>query len=273
MKQEIIELNKEIRQASWKQGQLLEQEKTGELPEIERPNKSEGGKKLNIIPMATQIDAGMRKEGPYLNGKGFDRPCGAVIHFTAGHHGTRQDAINIMNYGGRSGLEYMNIAETGELFQDNPLDEKGDHAGVSKHEIIHPTRGKITVTSLSNYLCGFEMDNPGGLTDKGSHYESWFGKKYDKNDPRINVVTKQNGNIQPGIYLKYTPEQIETLIRVLCWMKWNDPQGFFFENVLGHDEIAPTRKNDPGGALGVTMADFRETLRIKYERNYEQVQG
>jgi lysozyme family protein len=49
-------------------------------------------------------------------------------------------------------------------------------------------------------------------------------------------------------------------VKLLLWLKGNQPDVFQFEFVLGHDEVSPGRKNDPGGALSVTLPQFRERL-------------
>ncbi len=76
--------------------------------------------------------------------------------------------------------------------------------------------------------------------------------------------------MQEGWYHKYTAAQEESIIKTLLWYKWADPTDrFSFDKVLGHDEACeqagqPGRKNDPGGALSMTMPEFRELLQKRW---------
>ncbi len=67
-------------------------------------------------------------------------------------------------------------------------------------------------------------------------------------------------NREAGWYHRYTPEQEQALTDLLLWLKTNAPAIFDFELVLGHDEVSPGRKNDPGGSLSLTMPDLRARL-------------
>jgi hypothetical protein len=64
--------------------------------------------------------------------------------------------------------------------------------------------------------------------------------------------------------------QMAEMFELALWMKDNDPEGFFFENNVGHDECAwpRGRKPDPGATLWiddpkkpVTMEEIREHLK------------
>ena len=48
------------------------------------------------------------------------------------------------------------------------------------------------------------------------------------------------------------------------WLKKNNPEIFNLEYVLGHSEISAGRKQDPGGALSMSMVEFREKLIENY---------
>ena len=73
------------------------------------------------------------------------------------------------------------------------------------------------------------------------------------------------GNIKAGIYLPYSFEQFEALTNLCLYLDRTFPS-FSLDRVFGHDEVAPGRKNDPGGALAnpaqlMTMAEFRGYLK------------
>ena len=65
-------------------------------------------------------------------------------------------------------------------------------------------------------------------------------------------------NQKRGFYHVYTALQEKTLVDTLFWLKDQSPEVFSFNYVLGHDEVSPNRKSDPGAALSRTMPEFRE---------------
>jgi N-acetyl-anhydromuramyl-L-alanine amidase AmpD len=179
-------------------------------------------------------------------------PKGAVIHFTAGHDKTEQNALDTMEYGRKQGYAYMLIGPTGKVYQAHALDKHGSHAGKS----YWPGLG----SNVSKDLVGIEIANAGEVD---SNNESWFGVKQNSED--IRQVSRDYG-CPPGRYKKYTIQQEAALFKLLLWMKENNPDIFDFDYVLGHHEVAGERgigyfrKSDPGGALSMTMDEFRKEL-------------
>lgn len=214
------------------------------IDEPDRPSISEPGLKLLSHPTAQKID--LPTKGSFR--KGY--PEGLVVHFTAGQCDDEGDMVGTMNWGKGEGLAFWGIGPTGKLYEGHRLNRWGHHAGSSKW----PSLG----SSLSQYLLGVEIASAGRLD---SSRKSWFGKTYPESKTR---TVKAEANIAAGTYLKYTSEQEETLIEFCLWLKRNNPEVFSFDLVLGHDEIAPGRKNDPGGALSMTMPQFRALLKKRY---------
>jgi len=74
----------------------------------------------------------------------------------------------------------------------------------------------------------------------------------------------RRGNIEPGHYHAFTPAQFDAIRRVCVWLYLNNPDVFSIDRVVGHDEVSPGRKADPGGALYdgavYTMTEFRRLL-------------
>lgn len=214
------------------------------IEEPDRPSQSELGQKKLWYPMATITSEKMPTRGQYAN----KYPVGAVVHFTAGRSlKGDSDALNTVRGGIENGYCYFCISSDGTVFQSFPLDRWGYHCGTSSW----PTLG----SSLSNKLVGIEICNAGKLDANG---KSWFGEKYSKD--QIREVKVGANVLDAGKYHKYTQAQEKSLIELLVWLKLNNPDVFKVENILGHDEISPRRKNDPGGALSVTMPVLRKTI-------------
>lgn len=214
---------------------------TSETPASSAPAKT--GKPALWVPWADTSGKAMKGSGEYAKGW----PEGLVVHHSAGQCDTEEHAVSMMNYGVEQGYAFFVIGPTGKLYQRIPLNKWGAHAGTSSW----PGLG----TSLSKKLVGVEVVGAGLVDANG---KAWFGKVYPAN--RLRKVAKKD-NIQAGTYVKFTPEQEASLKKLILWLKAENPAVFSLDNVLGHDEIAPSRKNDPGGSLSMTMPEFRKVLK------------
>ena len=225
-----------------------------------RPSKGEGNKKLLWYPTAQVMNI-MTPAGKYR--KGY--PEGAVIHWISGWsrdgdqgNSANKHAENALKYGAKQGYGYLSLSESGLMIQGQPLDSYDSHAGSSSW----PSLG----SSVSQYLVGIEVCCAGKLKNVADGvYESWFGAKFKSDEVRY---SKKKDNIQEGYYHKYSVAQEEALTRFLLWLKWNNPNVFSFDLVLGHDEVAPSRKSDPGASLSMSMPEYREYLKKKYVEVY-----
>lgn len=224
-------------------------------PEPDRPSKNEKGAGLNWYPEAEIITPKMTTKGKYDGGY----PKGALMHFSAGRSlKGDQDAKDMLAWGRGEGYAFFVISSTGKVFQAHPLNEWGHHAGTSKW----PGLGE----SVSSKLLGIEICNAGRLERVGDNkFKSWFGEYYTKDQVRY---VEESYGCPEGYYHKYTPEQEEAFTKLMLWIERNDPTGqFSLDHVLGHHEVAGKlgigywRKNDPGGALSMTMPKYREYLK------------
>lgn len=186
----------------------------------------------------------MPTKGSYPRGV----PDGLIIHYTAGNrdqsaHAAIQNAIAQKHC-------YFFIDAQGKIYQQFDLDRWGAHAGESRC----PVTNRINV---SRFYAGVEVACAGKLNYDGDRYTTWFGKTIPLEETR-----KFEGSYtQPfkGVYQKFTLEQETALLTLsLAFMKLF---GISEQFILGHDEIAPYRKSDPGGSLSCTMSHFRNILK------------
>jgi len=208
-----------------------------------------GAKGLLWYPKAVKPARKMPTRGLYSGGY----PQGAVVHFTAGRDKTEQDALGTYSWGCDEGYTFFVIGPTGIVYQGFPLNEWGSHAGVSKW----PSLG----SSVSTKLVGIEVACAGEL-DKNR--KSWFGVTYPENEVRY--VTEAAYGCPTGNYKKFTEAQEKSLVELLTWLKTNNSK-FNPDLILGHHEVSGKkgigswRKNDPGGALSMTMDQLRAKIK------------
>jgi hypothetical protein len=215
---------------------------------------------------------------------------GAIVHFDAGRarfpgkaDELEQGALATLAYGATSGFAYVTVSRGGTIYLPANMDWQawGSHAGASKC----PATGR---SGVSRFYVGFEVNSPGWVypTADPNLFVPWFeavrgangmvrvdkaGRATSKNQngelyhrDEVRIMPAAQGNIHKGAYVPFTPAQMDSLVDALLWLKRQYPQSFGLNRVFGHDEVAPTRKLDPGGSLGwngpMTMAAFRAEL-------------
>jgi N-acetylmuramoyl-L-alanine amidase len=212
-------------------------------PENREGTALEGGQKLKWYPLAETSFTKAKTRGGYSDGY----PQGAVVHFTAGRRNGLQSGIDVQL---NTGMCYFLIDQDGNVAQNFPLDEWGYHAGRSSWPGISG--------NVSDELVGIEVMCGGKLSKQGSSWKTWYGEVIPAADRR--KVTEKD-NITAGTYQTYTQAQEDALTALLLWLHRNNPAVFSLDLVLGHDEVSPGRKNDPGGSLSMTMPEFRNKLK------------
>ena len=209
-----------------------------------RPSVASGDQRLLWCPFAETDFRAAVTRGTYAEGY----PKGAVVHFTAGR---RNGLASALNYQVDQGHLYFVIDEDGNIGQNFPLDSWGYHAGRSGYSGLSGT--------VSDDLVGIEVQCAGKLTKQGDNYRTWFRTTVPESEVRT-IPTKKD-NQEQGHYENYTEAQEHALATLILWLYTNNPRVFNLEFVVGHDEVSPGRKNDPGGSLSMTMPEYREYLR------------
>ena len=177
-----------------------------------------------------------------------------VIHYTAGRDA--QTAINWLINPRSKASAHLVIRRDGSITQLVPFDKIAWHAGRSAW------KGFI---NLNRYSLGIELDNAGFLTrhsfppvyggDRGgkeaNRWLSWFKDEYDDSEV-IEAIHKHE--TKPRGWHIFTPEQIAAALEASKLLV----NHYNLRDVVGHDDIAPERKIDPGPAF--PMEDFRACL-------------
>ncbi len=220
--------------------------------EPDRPDSSDY-RHLYVIPEIVEVPVYVKTRGNYRTPSG--RAKGCVVHYTAGRSlDGRKNAINTLTYLASKGLGCLVMDNQGVIYRakNHDLQLVGYHAGKSSW---------MGHSSISYHCMGMEICCAGKVDKFGM---SWFGEMYSKKDLR--VIPWFTGNQSPGTYHRYTTtKQEESLKNFLLWQLDVNPE-FDTDWIVGHDEIAPERKSDPGGSLSMTMPELRTFLNNKISR-------
>lgn len=163
-----------------------------------------------------------------------------VIHFTAG--GSAQDSVEWLTNRSARASAHLVIGRDGTVTQLVPFDTVAWHAGASQWDGL---------TGLNQYSIGIELDNAGRLERKGDRWCSWFGKAYP--DEEVMVATHKH-ETKPSGWHVYPAAQIEATLKAAQALV----QKYGLKDVLGHEDISPGRKCDPGPAF--PLGNFKSRL-------------
>jgi len=154
-----------------------------------------------------------------------------VIHYTAGQ--SADAAVSWLASKESKASAHVVIGRDGSITQLVPFNRVAFHAGVSSWDGIK---------GLSPYSIGFELDNAGRLKRVGNSWVSWFGRVYPEDE--ILVAAHKHDPVIYGWHT-YTEAQIQSAIELgsALFARYD------LLDVIGHDDIAPRRKWDPGPAF------------------------
>ena len=174
---------------------------------------------------------------------GVITPRFLVLHYTAGSSaaGTiawfRDPASRVS--------AHLVIARDGSITQMVPFNREAWHAGQSRWG---------SVSGLNHHSIGIELDNAGHLIRSGG---KWVSPLTRRSYPDSEVTVAFHKHDPPGAaasgWHTYTPQQIEATLA--CGMALVAHYGL--ADVLGHDDIAPGRKRDPGPDFPLTSVRAR----------------
>ncbi len=168
-------------------------------------------------------------------------PSYLVIHFTAG--ASAQSSVNWLTNDMARASAHLVIGRDGTITQLVPFNRVAWHAGASRWNGL---------TGLNRHSIGIELDNAGRLTRQGGKWRAWFGGTIA--DDQVMEATHKHESDPCGWHL-FTPEQVEATLEVSQAILRAYPG---IRDILGHDDISPGRKTDPGPAF--PMGSLRSRL-------------
>ncbi len=195
--------------------------------------KTEGGtgvmkiSRHKLVKESARFDEVSKTSGDF--GEGL--PDTIVIHYTAGP--TAESAIHTFKDPAVKASAHVVIDFDGSIIQLIPFNKIAWHAGKSSW---------LDRNRLNPYSIGIEIVNAGRLEKTGDRWRAWFGRTYGEED--VVKAVHRNENRETWWH-RFTEEQITATVE-LCKEIMNHYKIRF---ILGHEEISPGRKIDPGPAF------------------------
>jgi N-acetylmuramoyl-L-alanine amidase len=153
-----------------------------------------------------------------------------VMHFTNG--ASAMSSIDFWKSRAARGAEaHVVVDRDGTIYQILPFNEQADHAGTSRWN--DPNTGK-RYQELNRCSIGIEFANAGE--------DAALAKRWSKLPP---VVARHKNGGPVLSWERYTPEQIAAAKEIAKALV----NHYHLDDVVGHDDIAPQRKIDPGPAF------------------------
>ncbi|NIF05357.1 SH3 domain-containing protein [Chryseobacterium sp. Tr-659] len=163
-----------------------------------------------------------------------------IIHFTAGRGA--ESSISWFKDPTAKASAHIVIDRDGRVTQMVEFNKKAWHAGRSKW---------ADRTGFNDFSIGIELDNPGELTKVNDRYYAWFEKEYSKD---VVVEARHKHEDTTSYWHNFTERQIDSCFQVCKTLM----EAYNIKDILGHDDIAPFRKHDPGPAF--PMDSFKAKL-------------
>jgi N-acetylmuramoyl-L-alanine amidase len=173
------------------------------------------------------------------------KPRVLVLHYTAGR--SSKSACAWLCSPKAKAAAHLVIGKDGDVTQLVPFNVKAWHAGPSALEL-----GGKRLVGLNAYSIGIELDNPGRLVRRGGKWRS-LSLGIELADNAVLEAVHKHESAAAGWAL-YPAAQLEAAFEVASTLV----ERYRLEDVVGHEDIAPLRKSDPGPAF--PMDSFRTRL-------------
>ena len=178
------------------------------------------------------------------------KPKFLVIHYTAS--GPDADIARYFSQETANVSAHLVVRRDGSVTQCVPFNVVAWHAGKSQWT----DKSGARYSGLNTDAIGIEIENWGPINKAADGWISWTGTAVDGS--KVIEARHKFGMPDCG-WEVYTPAQLEAAVaaaRAIC-------AEYAIEDIVGHDDIAPGRKSDPGPAWD--MEAFKAKVRGEAE--------
>jgi N-acetylmuramoyl-L-alanine amidase len=175
---------------------------------------------------------------------GTMKPKFIVVHYTASDN--YEGDVRTLSSSSAQASCHLVLSPEGELTQVGKFTDVLWHAGRSSWKGYN---------GLNRYSIGIEVTSPGPVDKVASdpdRYKTWYGAIAKS---PYNYVYKAHKNGGPERWWAgFTQKQIEVLKELVPFLM----KQYGIEEVVGHDDIAPGRKQDPGPCMPDSLWSYFE---------------
>lgn len=161
-----------------------------------------------------------------------DLPDAIIIHFTAG--ASAESSVKWLCNPQAKASAHVVVGRDGSITQLVPFNMVAWHAGTSCYGARN---------GYNKFSIGIEIDNPGRLRKtEAATFQAAFGRTYEA---ELVIKAVHRNEHAESYWLAYTEAQIEAVFELCATLC----ETYKIREILGHEEIAPGRKDDPGPAF------------------------
>lgn len=177
-----------------------------------------------------------------------------VIHYTAAT--SENSAIGWLSSPVAQASAHLVIGREGTITQLVPFNVIAWHAGKSRWNGLD---------GMNKYSIGIELVNAGRLSKVGEKCICPVDKKtIDAED--VLLATHKN-ETHESLWEEYTDKQLDVALEIAALLA----KTYKLVDIIGHDDIAPIRKSDPGPAF--PMKSFRARAMGRRDENLDEYKG